>query len=147
MPIETVSTIDYLKELEKRYPGLHYDKSMVKPWFSKTNKVLFNCEKTEDKEKCLRNALTRQDCEEFTIVSIVEERGENGKTLYSIDESRFKRIGRENLSAFIGRFNKILKEPFMLSLQLFEKQQVELLGFSYISPEEKAQLLRELKSS
>jgi len=144
---EIVSTVDYLKELEKRYSGLRYDKDMVKPWFSKTKKVLFDCGETDDKDKCLEKTLTRQDCEEFTIISIIKESGEGGKTSYSIDESRFKRIGRENLSAFINRFNKALKEPFMLSLQLFSRQQVELLGFSYFSPEEKAQLLKELKHS
>jgi hypothetical protein len=31
-------------------------------------------------------------------------------------------------------------------MQLFSKQQVELIGFSYVSPEEKAQLLKELQS-
>nr|MDO8135506.1 hypothetical protein [Candidatus Njordarchaeum guaymaensis] len=146
MPKKIVSTIDYLKELEKRYPGLRYDEGIVKPWYSKAKKVLFDCGKTDEKEKCLEKALTRQDCEEFTIVSVIKESGEGGKTLYSVDESRFKRMGRENLSAFIGRFNKALKEPFTLSMQLFNRDQVELIGFSYVSPEEKAQLLRELQN-
>jgi hypothetical protein len=136
---------DYLKELEKRYPSLHYDRGTLKPWYSKEKKVLFDCGKIDDKNKCLEKALTRQDCEEFTIVSIIKEVGEGGKTSYSIDESRFKRIGRESLTTFLARFNKALREPFMLSLQLFNREQVELLGFSYVSPEEKAQLLKELE--
>jgi hypothetical protein len=147
LPAEIVAMDDYLEELEKRYPSLRYDKGTLKPWYSREKKVLFDCGKTDDKNKCLEKALTRQDCEEFTIISIIKEIGEGGKTSYSIDESRFKRIGRENLTAFLTRFNKALREPFMLSLQLFNREQVELLGFSYISPEEKAQLLEELKSS
>jgi hypothetical protein len=146
MPKEIISTIDYLKEAEKRYPGLRYDKGIVKPWVSMTKKVLFDCGRTEDKGECLEKALARQDCEEFTVVSITKETDESGKTLYSIDESRYKRVGRENLRGFINRFEKVLAEPFKLSMQLFSKQQVELIGFSYVSPEEKAQLLKVLQS-
>jgi hypothetical protein len=145
-PEEIVTTIDYLKELKERYPGFRYEKDIVKPWISLTKKVLFDCAKTDDKRECLEKALARQDCEEFTVVSIIKETSENGETFYSIDESRYKRLGRENLRTFIERFEKVLKEPFALSMQLFGKQQVELIGFSYISSEEKAQLLKELEN-
>jgi hypothetical protein len=142
---ETVSTIDYLKELEEQYRGLRYKKDDVKPWLSRTKNVLFDCDTKEDKDRCLERALTREDCEEFTVVSIVKEIGEDGKTLYSLDVSRFKRIGRENLHSFINRFEKNLKESFVLSMQLLNRQQIRLIGFSYISPQERAQLLEELQ--
>ena len=141
---EIIASTDFLKGLEKRYPSLQYDVRTFKPWFTKNKKLFFNCGKTVDKSDCLEKILARQDFEQFGVISVVKEQQATGKEVYTINESRFTRIGREKLDDFINRYNKSLKEPMTLSMQLFNLQPVELLGFSYVSPEDRAELMRNL---
>jgi hypothetical protein len=146
LPSEIVSTTDFLKELEKRYAGLRYEVSMFKPFFAKDKRLFFDCRKNVEKNACLEKILARQDLEEFSILSIVKEEDKNtGKSIYTVNESKFIRIGREKPEDFINRYNKNLKEPMTLSMQLFGAQTLELIGFSYISPEERAELMKELR--
>lgn len=115
LPGEIISTVDVLKELEKRYPGLQDYAGTIKPMFSKTQRIFFQCGKTEDNNACLKRLLSRQDFEEFIIISVVKETGDGGKSTYSIDESRFKRMGRETIEGFINRYQKNLTEPVRLA--------------------------------
>jgi hypothetical protein len=141
---DIVSTPDYLKKLAKRYSGLRYDPSAIKPWFVKTKKIFFQCDPAENKDACLKKTLSRQDFEEFVIISVIKEGEETGQPNFLIDEARFKRLGRENIEGFINRFEKNLQEPVALSMQLFNRQQMEVIGFSYVSPEDRAELMKKL---
>jgi hypothetical protein len=141
---DIVSTRDYFKELAERYSGLRYDPSTMKPWFAKMKRIFFQCGPAENKDACLKKTLSRQDFEEFVIISVIKETDDAGKDSYSVDESRFKRLGKETLEAFINRYQKNLQEPVALSMQLFNKQQMEVIGFSYVSPEDRAELMKKL---
>jgi hypothetical protein len=141
---DIVSTPDYLKELAKRYSGLRYDPSTIKPWFAKTKRIFFQCDPAESKDSCFRKTLSRQDFEEFVIISVIKEGEETGQPNFSIDEARFKRLGKENIEGFINRYQKNLQEPVALSMQLFNRQQMEVIGFSYVSPEDRAELMKKL---
>jgi hypothetical protein len=141
--MKIIATADLFKELEKRYAGLRYAIGLYKPFFATDKKLFFDCRKTEDRNGCLRKALARQDFEDFSVLSIVREEGKAaGETIYSVNESKFIRIGKEKPEDFINRYNRSLKEPMALSMQLFGVQPVELIGFSYTSPEERAELMK-----
>ncbi len=141
---DIILSADYLSELTKRYENLRYDPGTMKTWFAKTKKIFFQCGKADDNEVCLKKITSRQDFEEFIIVSVIKETDEAGKDSYSIDESRFKRLGKENIEAFINRYQKNLQEPMALSMQLFNKQQMEVIGFTYVSPEDREELMKRL---
>jgi hypothetical protein len=98
----------------------------------------------ENKDDCLKKVAARQDFEEFIIVSVIKETDDAGKDSYSLDESRFKRLGKETVEAFITRYQKNLQEPVALSMQLFNKQQMEVIGFTYVSPEDIEELMKKL---
>lgn len=141
---DIVPTSDYMKEIAKRYVNLSYDPAIFKAWFTKAKKIFFQCSETKNEEVCLKKVLARQNFEEFVIISVIKEADDAGKDSYSVDESRFKRLGKETLEAFINRYQKNLQEPVALSMQLFNKQQMEVIGFSYVSPEDRAELLKKL---
>jgi hypothetical protein len=141
---DIVPASDYMKEITDRFVGLQYDPSSFKTFFAKTKKIFFQCAEMANSESCLKKVLTRQDFEEFVIISVIKETDESGKDSFSVDESRFKRLGKENLEAFINRYQKNLQEPMALSMQLFNKQQMEVIGFSYISPEDREELMKRL---
>jgi hypothetical protein len=144
LPEEIAASTDSLKQLEKRYPGLQCDLRMFKPWFAKNKKLFFDCGKKVDKNACLEKVLARKDIEEFSVITVVKEQQPKGKIVFTINESRFTRIGAEKPEDFINRYNKSLREPMALSLQLFNLQPVELIGFSYVSPEDRAELMKNL---
>ncbi|WXG44539.1 MAG: hypothetical protein WED04_10990 [Promethearchaeati archaeon SRVP18_Atabeyarchaeia-1] len=145
MTSEVIATTDFLKEFEARYPDLRFDASSLKPWFAKDKKLFLDCGKSESKNACLKKVLARQDLEEFSVLFIVKQEDEKtGKPFYSINESRFVRLGHEKPEDFINRYNKNLREPMTLSMQLFNLKPVELVGFSYVSPEQRAELLRSI---
>jgi hypothetical protein len=141
---DIVSTPDYLKELAERYSDLRYDPSSIKPWFAKMKRIFFQCGPAENKDACLKKTLGRQDFEEFVIISVIKEGEETGQPNFLIDEARFKRLGKENIEGFINRYQKNLREPVALSMQLFNRQQMEVIGFSYVSPEDRAELMKKL---
>jgi hypothetical protein len=141
---DIVSATDYIKEVGKRYPDLRYDSGTIKPWFAKTKRLFFQCGPAENKDACLKKTLSRQDFEEFVIISVIKEGEETGKPNFSIDEARFKRLGKENIEGFINRYQKNLQEPVALSMQLFNRQQMEVIGFSYVSPEDRVELMKRL---
>jgi hypothetical protein len=141
---DIVSASVYIKEIADRFVGLRYDLDSFKASFMRTKKIFFQCAETIDNESCLRKVLARQDFEEFVIISVIKETDESGKESFSVDESRFKRIGKENIEGFINRYQKNLQEPMALSMQLFNKQQMEVIGFSYVSPEDREELMKRL---
>jgi hypothetical protein len=139
-----VATADLFKELEKRYPGLRYNIGIFKLFFATDKKLFFDCRKTEDRKACLAKVLARRDFEDFSVLFVVKEQEKStGKPAYTINDSSFVRIGQEKPEDFINRYNKSLKEPLTLSMQLFGLQPIEFIGFSYTSPEERAELLKE----
>jgi hypothetical protein len=141
---DIVQAADYIGEIANRFSGLRYDLSSFKAFFARSKKIFFECTDTKDIDGCLKKVLARQDFEEFVIISVIKETDDSGKDNYSIDESRFKRLGKENLEAFINRYQKNLQEPMALSMQLFNKQQMEVIGFSYVSPEDREELMKRL---
>jgi hypothetical protein len=141
---DIIPASDYVKEIADRFVGLRYDLSTFKALFARTKKVFFQCTGMIDNESCLRKVLARQDLEEFVIISVIKETDDSGKDSFSVDESRFKRLGKENIEAFINRYQKNLQEPMALSMQLFNKQQIQVIGFSYISPEDREELMKRL---
>ena len=141
---DIISSVDYLSGLTKQYANLKYDLRTLKPWFAKTKKIFFQCSNMENKDDCLKKVAARQDFEEFIIVSVIKETDDAGKDSYSLDESRFKRLGKETVEAFITRYQKNLQEPVALSMQLFNKQQMEVIGFTYVSPEDIEELMKKL---
>ena len=142
--MKIVVTTDLFRELEKRYAGLRYDIGMFKPFFATDMKLFFDCRKTEDRKTCLTKVLARKDFEDFSVLFVAKEEEEStSKLVYTVNESKFVRIGQEKPEDFINRYNKNLKEPLMLSMQLFGVQPVELIGFSYTSPEERAELMKQ----
>jgi len=141
---DIIPASDYVKEIASRFVGLRFDLGSFKAFFTRTKKIFFQCAETIDDESCLRKVLARQDFEEFVIISVIKETDESGKESFSVDESRFKRIGKENIEAFINRYQKNLQEPMALSMQLFNKQQMEVIGFTYVSPEDIEELMKRL---
>jgi hypothetical protein len=117
---------------------------MFKPFFAADKKLFFDCRSKEDKKTCLSRVLARQDLEDFSVLFIVkEEEKSTGKPIYTVNESKFVRLGQEKPEDFINRYEKNLKEPLGLSMQLFGVQPLELIGFSYTSPEERAELMKQ----
>jgi hypothetical protein len=139
-----VATPELFKGLEKHYAGLRYDIDMFKPFFATDKKLFFDCRNAEDKNICLARVLARQDFEDFSVLFVAKEEDKStGRLVHTVNESKFARMGQEKPEDFINRYNKNLKEPLALSMQLFGVQPVELIGFSYTSPEERAELMKQ----
>jgi hypothetical protein len=142
--MKIITTVELFKQLGERYTGLQYNTGMLKPFYAVDKKLFFDCQKTKDKKACLSEVLARKDYEDFSVLFLVKEEAKpEGNPPYTLNESKFVRIGQEKPEDFINRYNKNLKEPLMLSMQLFGVQPVELIGFSYTSPEEIAELMKQ----
>ncbi|MFP3950758.1 MAG: hypothetical protein ACLFVP_01220 [Candidatus Bathyarchaeia archaeon] len=122
---EMTPTTEYLNSLSERYPCMEVPRYKFREWYSEEERVIFDCE-DEDLERCLDEAMTRDDHAYFKVYIIVQE-----DEVHSVMDVSYPNIGDLSLRSWLERYHSHLKPASMMSLEGAGKEYIEYLGSSY----------------
>ena len=121
----------YAKSLKGKYKDLEVPSYKLREWFSKTDKVFFDCEES-DKSSCLELILKQRNLVAFVIFFVVREKPSGS---YKFMDASFRNLGKETLKHFIRRYHEQLESMTKLGLGSRGIEYVECAGYSYESSE------------
>jgi len=134
MNSEITSASVYLESLRQKYPSLDIPFYKLRPWFSKANKVFFDC-REQDKIACLQTILKESNFEAFTIFLVIREQS----GIYRFMDASFRNLGSETLEHFITRFHSQLESMTKLGIQATRSEYIECVGHSYVESSKQSQ--------
>lgn len=117
----------YVKSLKEKYEDLEVPSYKLREWFSKTDKVFFDCEES-DKSSCLEPVLKQRNFVAFVIFFVVKDKSSGS---YKFMDASFRNLGKEALKHFIRRYHKQLESMTKLGLGSRGIEYVECVGYSY----------------
>jgi len=117
----------YVKSLKEKYEGLEVPFYKLREWFSKIDKVFFDCEKS-DRSSCLELILKQRNFVAFVIFFVVREKPSGS---YKFMDATFRNLGKETLKHFIRRYHEQLESMTKLGLGSRSIEYVECVGYSY----------------
>jgi hypothetical protein len=121
----------YAKSLKGKYEDLEVPSYKLREWFSKTDKVFFDCEES-DKSSCLELILKQRNLVAFVIFFVVREKPGGS---YKFMDASFRNLGKETLKHFIRRYHEQLESMTKLGLGSRSIEYIECAGYSYESSE------------
>jgi hypothetical protein len=121
----------YAKSLKGKYEDLEVPSYKLREWFSKTDKVFFDCEEP-DKSSCLELILKQRNLVAFVIFFVVREKPGGS---YKFMDASFRNLGKETLKHFINRYHEQLESMTKLGLGSRSIEYIECAGYSYESSE------------
>ena len=121
----------YAKSLKEKYEDLEVPSYKLREWFSKTEKVFFDCEES-DKSSCLELILKQRNLAAFVIFFVVREKPSGS---YKFMDASFRNLGKETLKNFIRRYHEQLESMTKLGLGSRDIEYIECAGYSYESSE------------
>jgi len=127
MSLETVPASLYVKSLKEKYEDLEVPSYKLREWFSKTDKIFFDCEES-DKSSCLELILKQRNLVSFVIFFVVREKSSGS---YKFMDASFRNLGKETLKRFIRRYHQQLESMTKLGLGSRGIEYVERVGYSY----------------
>jgi len=127
MSLETVPSRLCVKSLEEKYKGLAVPSYKLREWFSKTDKIFFDCEES-DKSSCLKLILNQRNLAAFVIFFVVKDKSSGS---YKFMDATFRNLGKETLKHFIRRYHQQLESMTKLGLGSRGIEYVECVGYSY----------------
>ena len=127
MSLEIMSSSLYVKSLKEKYEDLEVPSYKLREWFSKTDKIFFDCEKS-DKSSCLELILKQRNLVAFVIFFVVREKP---SVSYKFMDASFRNLGKETLKHFIRRYHEQLESVTKLGLGSRSIEYVECIGYSY----------------
>jgi len=125
--LEIVPSSLCVKSLKEKYEGLEVPSYKLREWFSKTDKVFFDCEES-DKSSCLELILGQRNFVAFVIFFVIREKPSGS---YKFMDATFRNLGKETLKHFIRRYHKQLESMTKLGLGSRGIEYVECVGYSY----------------
>jgi len=125
--LEIVSSSLYVKSLKDKYEDLEVPSYKLREWFSKTDKVFFDC-KESDKSSCLESILKQRNFGAFVIFFVVRDKPSGS---YKFMDATFRNIGKETLKHFIRRYHEQLESMTKFGLGSRGIEHVECVGYSY----------------
>jgi len=117
----------YVKSLKEKYEDLEVPSYKLREWFSKTDKIFFDCEES-DKFSCLELILKQRKLVAFVIFFVVREKSSGS---YKFMDASFRNLGKETLKHFIRRYHQQLESMTKLGLGSRGIEYVECVGYSY----------------
>ena len=114
----------YVKETERRFPGLEIQAYRLRDYYSDEYKLFFDCE--GDPDKCIKEALEYSFHVKY-VTYLVVKKGE----AFEFMSVAYRNPAVESLEHFIGRYETTIKPSLVMTLVGSDKEFVELLGFSY----------------
>lgn len=117
----------YVKSLKEKYEDLEVPSYKLREWFSKTSKVFFDCEES-DESSCLELILKQRNLVAFVIFFVVREKPSGS---YKFMDASFRNLGKETLKHFIRRYHEQLESMTKLGLGSRGIEYVECVGYSY----------------
>jgi len=117
----------YVKSLKEKYEDLEVPSYKLREWFSKTDKVFFDCDES-DKSSCLELILKQRNLVAFVIFFVVREKPSGS---YKFMDASFRNLGKETLKHFIRRYHGQLESMTKLGLGSRGIEYVECVGYSY----------------
>ena len=127
MSLEIVSASLYVKSLKEKYEDLEVPSYKLREWFSKTDKVFFDCEES-GKSSCLELILKQRNLVAFVIFFVVREKSSGS---YKFMDAAFRNLGKETLKHFVRRYHEQLESMTKLGLGSRGIEYVECVGYSY----------------
>ena len=127
MSLEIVPSSLYVKSLKEKYGDLEVPSYKLRKWFSKTDKVFFDCGES-DKSSCLELILKQRNLVAFVIFFVVKEKPSGS---YKFMDATFRNLGKETLKHFIRRYHQQLESMTKLGLGSRGIEYVECVGYSY----------------
>jgi len=121
----------YAKSLKEKYGDLEVPSYKLREWFSKTEKVFFDCDES-DKSSCLELILKQRNLAAFVIFFVVREKPSGS---YKFIDASFRNLGKETLKHFVRRYHEQLESMTKLGLGSRNIEYVECAGYSYESQE------------
>jgi len=125
--LEIVSAGLYAKSLKEKYEDLEVPSYKLREWFSKTDKIFFDCEES-DKSSCLELILKQRSLVAFVIFFVVRAKPSGS---YKFMDASFRNISKETLKHFIRRYHEQLESMTKLGLESRSIEYVECAGYSY----------------
>ena len=119
-----LSREEYVKETEKRFPGLEIQAYRLRDYYSDDHKLFFDCE--GDPETCIKEALEYSFHVKYVTFFVIKK-GE----AYEFMSVAYRNPAVESLEHFMGRYDTTIKPSLVMTLVGSDKGFVELLGFSY----------------
>ncbi|MFQ5836226.1 MAG: hypothetical protein ACE5HG_00040 [Candidatus Bathyarchaeia archaeon] len=127
MSLEIMPSSLYAKSLKEKYEDFEVPSYKLREWFSKTDKVFFDCEES-DKSSCLELILKQRNLVTFVIFFVVREKPSGS---YKFMDASFRNLGKETLKHFIRRYHGQLESMTKLGLGSRGIEYVECVGYSY----------------
>jgi len=124
---EIVPSNLYVKSLKEKYEDFEVPLYKLREWFSKTDKVFFDCEES-DKSSCLEQIMKQRNFGAFVIFFVVREKSSGS---YKFMDASFRNLGKETLKHFIRRYHGQLESMTKLGLGSRGIEYVECVGYSY----------------
>jgi len=121
----------YAKSLKEKYGDLEVPSYKLREWFSKTEKVFFDCDES-DESSCLELILKQRNLAAFVIFFVVREKPSGS---YKFIDASFRNLGKETLKHFVRRYHEQLESMTKLGLGSRNIEYVECAGYSYESQE------------
>ena len=119
----------YVKETEKRFPGLEVQAYRLRDYYSDEHKLFFDCE--GDPDECIKEALEYSFHVKY-VTFLVVKRGDRLEFM----SVAYRNPAVESLEHFMGRYETTIKPSLVMTLVGSDKEFIELLGFSYESLDE-----------
>ncbi len=117
----------YAKSLKKKYEGLEVPIYKLREWFSKPDKIFFDCEES-DKSSCLELVLKQRNLAAFVTFFVVREKPSGS---YKLMDASFRNLGKETLKHFIRRYPEQLESMTKLGLGSRNIEYLACAGYSY----------------
>jgi len=125
--LEIIPSSLYVKSLKEKYKDLEVPSYKLKEWFSKTDKVFFDC-KESDKSSCLEPILEQRNFAAFVIFFVVREKPSGS---YKFMDASFRNLSKETLKHFIRRYHEQLESMTRFGLGSRGMEYIECVGYSY----------------
>ena len=128
MSSKVIPTNEYVKFIKEKYKGLEVPIYKLRKWFSKEQKIFFDCEGSE-KTSCLHETLNQPNFPAFRIYLVFKDLA---TSIYSFMDISFRNLGKkETLKHFISRYHQQLETMTKISLQGARRKYIDCVGYSY----------------
>jgi hypothetical protein len=126
-----VESSKYLEELEAKYGKLRRITGLIGRWFSREQRLFFDCKNEGDIAGCIEKAVSSSNLETLIVYFVVKAQDDT----YQLRDSRFKNIYGQSLNRMIEHFHNILEPSIRHGMQVARLVYIECVGYGVVIEE------------